>query len=174
MEDGGGHIPPTLLDEEQKENNCRRLSSRAGGSGLMWVKPRRPLWRKSIIDPAASRPVTEQRHIRRLMLFFAIVYAVEGIGQGRFGIIFQPLSYYLKVNGWSPVEVTAYFAVLNFPWVIKPAFGLVSDFVPLFGYRRKSYLLISSALSAASYGGIAILTEPRDFALLLLFTSYAM
>jgi Na+/melibiose symporter-like transporter len=108
------------------------------------------------------------------MLFFAIVYVVEGIGQARVGIIYQPLSYHLKVNGWTPLEVTAYFAVLNFPWVIKPVFGLISDFVPLFGYRRKSYLLISSALSAASYGGIAILTEPRDFALLLLLTSYAM
>src|ERR1051325_10809412 len=108
------------------------------------------------------------------MVFFAIVFAVEGIGQARVGIILQPLSYYLKVNGWSPLQVTAYFAVLNFPWVIKPVFGLISDFVPLFGYRRKSYLLISSALSAASYGGIVILIEPRDFALLLLLTSYAM
>jgi MFS family permease len=108
------------------------------------------------------------------MLFFAIVYAVEGIGQARVGIIFQPLTYYLKVNGWSPLEVTAYFAVLNFPWVIKPVFGLVSDFVPLFGYRRKSYLILSSLGAIGAYAGIAIVTEPREFAFLLLLTSYAM
>src|SRR5215468_8336099 len=118
--------------------------------------------------------MTEQQHMRRLMLFFAIVYVVEGIGQARVGVIFQPLSYYLKIKGWTPVEVTAYFAVLNFPWIIKPVFGLVSDFVPLFGYRRKSYLIISSAASAAAYGGIAVWTEPREFALLLLLTAYAM
>src|SRR5919197_6073937 len=108
--------------------------------------------------------LTEQRDIRRLMLFFAIVYVVEGIGQARVGIIFQPLSYYLKVNGWSPVEVTAYFAVFNFPWVIKPAFGLVSDFVPLLGYRRKSYLILSSLGAAGAYGGIALLSAPAQFA----------
>jgi MFS family permease len=118
--------------------------------------------------------MTEQRAIRRLMMFFAIVYVVEGIGQARFGVIFQPLSYFLKVKGWTPVEVTAYFAVLNFPWVIKPVFGLVSDFVPLFGYRRKSYLILSSLVAAGAYAWIAYLTEPSEFATLLVLTSYAM
>ena len=90
----------------------------------------------------------EQRATRRLMLFFAIVFAVEGIGQARVGVILQPLPNFLKTNGWSPLQVTAYFAVLNFPWVIKPVFGLVSDFLPLFGYRRTSYLLLASAGAA--------------------------
>lgn len=108
------------------------------------------------------------------MLFFAIVYLVEGIGQARVGIIYQPLTAYLKVGGWTPVEVAAYFAVLNFPWIIKPAFGIVSDFVPLFGYRRKSYLVVASLCAAGAYGWIARLSEPGVFALPLLLTSYAM
>jgi MFS family permease len=108
------------------------------------------------------------------MLFFAIVYVVEGIGQARVGIIFQPLNYYLKDIGWTPVQVTAYLAILNFPWIIKPVFGLVSDFIPLFGYRRKSYLIISSLCAAGAYAGIARLVEPGEFASLLLLTSYAM
>ena len=108
------------------------------------------------------------------MLFFAIVYVVEGIGQARVGIIYQPLTYYLKVTGWTPLEVTAYFAALNFPWIIKPLFGLVSDFVPLFGYRRKSYLIVSGICAAGAYAWIARLTEPGEFALLLVLTSYAM
>jgi MFS family permease len=112
--------------------------------------------------------------VRRLMLFFAIVYVVEGIGQARVGVILQPLTNFLKTHGWTPLQVTAYFGVLNFPWIIKPVFGLVSDFVPLFGYRRKSYLLIASAAAALSFAGIAWLGEPSQFALLLLLTSYAM
>src|SRR5437588_728301 len=90
----------------------------------------------------------ESRAVGRLMLFFAIVFAVEGIGQARVGIILQPLTYYLKTEGWSPLEVTAYFGALNFPWIIKPVFGLISDFVPLFGYRRTSYLILASAAAA--------------------------
>jgi MFS family permease len=108
------------------------------------------------------------------MLFFAVVYVVEGIGQARVGIIYQPLTHYLKDIGWTPVQVTAYFAILNFPWIIKPVFGLVSDFIPLFGYRRKSYLIISSICAAGAYAGIARLVEPSEFALLLVLTSYAM
>ena len=108
------------------------------------------------------------------MLFFVIVYLVEGIGQARVGIIYQPLTSYLKVGGWTPVEVAAYFAVLNFPWIIKPVFGLVSDFVPLFGYRRKSYLIIASLCASGAYGWMARLSEPGAFAPLLLLTSYAM
>ncbi len=108
------------------------------------------------------------------MLFFAIVYLVEGIGQARVGIIYQPLTHYLKEIGWTALQVTAYFAVLNFPWVIKPVFGLVSDFVPLFGYRRKGYLIVASLCALVGYTGIARLSEPGEFALLLLLTSYAM
>ena len=108
------------------------------------------------------------------MLFFAVVYLVEGIGQARVGIIYQPLTSYLKSGGWSPVEVAAYFAVLNFPWIIKPVFGLVSDFVPLLGYRRKSYLVVASLCAAGGYGWMARSTDPAAFALPLLLTAYAM
>ncbi len=71
------------------------------------------------------------------MPFFAVVFVVEGIGQARVGILAQPLTHYLKQPGWTPLQATAYLALLNFPWIIKPVFGLVSDFVPLLGYRRK-------------------------------------
>ena len=108
------------------------------------------------------------------MLFFAIVYVVEGIGQGRVGIVFQPISFYLKEIGWTPLDVTAYLALLNFPWVIKPIFGLVSDFVPLLGYRRKSYLVIASVAAAISFGWISRLSDPASIAPLFLLTAYAM
>jgi len=108
------------------------------------------------------------------MLFFATVYVVEGIGQGRVGIVYQPINYYLKEIGWTPLEVAAYLSLFNFAWVIKPAYGLLSDFVPLFGLRRKSYLILSSILAAASYAWVARLSAPAEFAPLLVLTSYAM
>lgn len=112
--------------------------------------------------------------IRRLMLFFAIVFVAEGIDQGRVGVILQPLTNYLKTQGWSPLEVTAYFGALNFPWVIKPLYGLVSDFVPLFGYRRTSYLMLASAAAVMAYAAIAWLGEPAAIAPFLVLTAYCM
>src|SRR6266436_7186878 len=128
----------------------------------------------SIAYPAPSRTAEESRHISRLMLFFAIVYVVEGIGQARVGVIFQPLNNYLKVIGWTPVQVTAYLAILNFPWIIKPVYGLVSDFIPLFGYRRKAYLVLANGAAAAAYFWVASLTAPGEILFALLLTSYAM
>ncbi len=108
------------------------------------------------------------------MLFFALVYVVEGLGQTG-GLIAQPLNYFLKqVYGWSPVQVTAWLTVLNLPWIIKPVYGIVSDFVPLFGYRRKAYLVLANAVAAVAYFGVTRFTEPGALILVLLVTAYAM
>ena len=108
------------------------------------------------------------------MVFFALVYVVEGLGQTG-GLIAQPLNYFLKETyGWTPVQVTAYLTVLNFPWIIKPVYGIVSDFVPLFGYRRKAYLVLANAAAAAAYLWVAGLTAPGAILLGLLLTAYAM
>ncbi len=101
----------------------------------------------------AAEPSLERRQVGRLMLFFALVYVVEGLGQTG-GLLAQPLNYYLKeAYGWTPVQVTAGLTVLNLPWIIKPVYGVVSHFVPLFGYRRKAYLILSNALAAARFSG---------------------
>lgn len=116
----------------------------------------------------------EKRLISHLLWFFALVYIVEGLGQV-VGLIAQPLTYYLKqVHGWTPVQVTAFITLFNVPWVIKPVYGLVSDFVPLFGYRRKSYLLIANVAAAAGYFWATQIDVPSLLLLALMVTAYAM
>ena len=108
------------------------------------------------------------------MLFFALVYVVEGLGQTG-GLIAQPLNYYLKqVYGWTPLQVTGWLTMLTLPWIIKPVYGIVSDFVPLFGYRRKAYLILANAAGTAAYLWVTQLTDPRPLILVLLLTAYAM
>jgi len=108
------------------------------------------------------------------MMFFALVYVVEGIGQTG-GLIAQPLNYFLKQNyGWTPVQVTAYLTVLNLPWIIKPVYGIVSDFLPLFGYRRKTYLVLANAAAAGAYCWVTQITAPSELVFVLLLTAYGM
>ncbi|HEV2301863.1 MAG TPA: MFS transporter [Stellaceae bacterium] len=129
---------------------------------------------EEILSAPAAAPLDEARHIRRLMVFFAVVYVVEGFGQVG-GLISQPLSFYLKeAKGWSPLQVTAYLTIFNFPWIIKPVYGIVSDFVPLFGYRRKAYLILANALGAIAYFSATRLGESHTLGLVLLLTAYAM
>jgi MFS family permease len=128
--------------------------------------------------PSVSQlPVAEaedRRSINRLMLFFALVYIAEGIGEVD-GLIAQPLSFYLKeVHGWTALQVSAYLTIFNFPWIIKPIYGALSDFVPLFGYRRKPYLLAANIVAACGFFWVTHLTAPGELLWALQFTAYAM
>jgi predicted MFS family arabinose efflux permease len=111
----------------------------------------------------------------RLMLFFAVVYAVEGIGQAKSGVVWQPLTHFLKqALGWSPVEISASLAVLDVPWVIKPLYGLVSDFLPIAGYRRRPYLLLAAGAAAIAFAWVGTLTAPGGIIPALVVTAVAM
>jgi len=123
-------------------------------------------------DRAAALP--DGGVVRRLMVFFGIVYVVEGLGQTG-GLIAQPLTYFLKEShGWTPVQVTAFLTLFNLPWVIKPLYGAVSDFVPLFGYRRKTYLVLANLLAIGAFLWVARATDPGELAFALLLTAYGM
>src|SRR5271163_2703144 len=125
-------------------------------------------------SPQSNELPEAKRAINRLLVFFALVYVVEGLGQ-IVGLIAQPLNYYLKeVHGWTPFQVTAFLTLFNLPWIIKPVYGLISDFVPLFGYRRKSYLIIANIAAVAGYLWASRLTEPSDLIFALMLTAYAM
>jgi MFS family permease len=131
----------------------------------------------SLTESASNSPddkLGDKRLIGHLLWFFALVYIVEGLGQV-VGLISQPLTYYLKqVHGWTPVQVTAYLALFNLPWIIKPVYGLISDFVPLFGYRRKSYLLIVNVAAVCGFIWASQLTAPGELVFALSVTAYAM
>jgi MFS family permease len=108
------------------------------------------------------------------MIFLALVYVAEGLGQVA-GLINQPLTYYLKsVFGWAPDRVTEYLAILTFPWVIKPLYGLISDFVPLFGYRRKTYLFLSNFLAVGAYMWMTRITDAHQIIIALMLTAFGM
>ena len=87
---------------------------------------------------------------KRLAVLFAIVY----FAQGMWYLPNQTITISLKDRGLSAGQVADFFAITIIPWLIKPVYGLISDFVLLFGYRRKSYLYLSSA--AAGLAGLVL------------------
>ena len=46
--------------------------------------------------------------------------------------------------GLEPDKLSYIYSIVSIPWLFKPIFGYISDTYPIFGYRRKSYLLIFS------------------------------
>ncbi len=112
--------------------------------------------------------------VRRLLIFIALVNLAEGLGQVG-GVINQPLVYYLKeALGWAPDQVTRYIALLIIPWVIKPIYGLLSDFVPILGYRRRPYLILANLLTVGGFLWITGLTAPAQILIALYITAFGM
>jgi predicted MFS family arabinose efflux permease len=107
---------------------------------------------------------------RRLAALFAVVY----FAQGMWYLPNQAVTIVLKERGLSAGQVADFFFISTVPWLIKPVYGLVSDFVPLFGRRRQSYLLLTSALAAGAGFVLGLGVEPTYGWLAGLFTVMAL
>ena len=64
---------------------------------------------------------------QRLAILFAVVY----FSQGMWYLPQQTLTIVLKERGLSAAQVATFFSITAIPWFLKPAYGLLSDFVPL-------------------------------------------
>jgi Na+/melibiose symporter-like transporter len=83
---------------------------------------------------------------KRLAVLFGVVY----FAQGMWYLPSQTITIVLKDRGLSPGQVADFGLITVVPWFIKPLYGLLSDFLPLFGRRRQSYFLLTSALAGVT------------------------
>jgi MFS family permease len=105
--------------------------------------------------------------VRRLALLFAIVY----FAQGMWYLPNQAITIALKERGFGAQQVGEFFTFTTIPWLLKPVYGLISDFVPLFGRRRTSYFLLTTALAAGFGFALATRAEFSYWWLVGLFTA---
>lgn len=104
-----------------------------------------------------------------MSVLFGTMYFVQGIGEPTEGLLAQPVKSLLK--GWHhrPLDIILFGSLLVFPWFLKPLYGLMSDFVPIGGYRRRSYLALTSGVSAAALLGLFFFPMPPGSWYSLLF-----
>jgi MFS family permease len=102
----------------------------------------------------AEQPVP----LQRLFVFFATVYVVQGVAEPKAGLATQPIFFLLKDEmRLSAAETAAFFALIGIAWNVKPLYGLLSDLVPLLGKRRRSYLLLTTAVAALGWLALGML-----------------
>lgn len=107
-----------------------------------------------------------------MFFLFGLAYFAQSFAQLG-GLIGQPLNYYLKEElGLSTAEVSEYLAIASLPWVIKPLYGLISDYVPLFGYRRKTWLMVLNLLGASGFLWLSGLTDTGSLIVALTLTAF--
>jgi MFS family permease len=107
---------------------------------------------------------------KRLAVLFGIVY----FAQGMWYLPNQTITISLKDGGLSAGQVATFFAITTVPWLIKPVYGLLSDFVPLFGYHRKSYLLLTSSTAAAAGLFLGVTGDHAYWRMAAIFTLMAL
>ncbi|CAN4099609.1 unnamed protein product [Withania somnifera] len=88
----------------------------------------------------------------------AMVYFVQGV----LGLSDLAVSFYLKDNlHLDPAETAVISGFSSLPWLVKPLYGFISDSFPLFGYRRRSYLVLSGLLGALSWFLMATFVDSK-------------
>ncbi|KAI4345654.1 hypothetical protein L6164_012754 [Bauhinia variegata] len=88
----------------------------------------------------------------------AMVYFVQGV----LGLARLAVSFYLKDDlHLDPAETALISGFSALPWLVKPLYGFISDSVPLFGYRRRSYLVLSGLLGALSWSLMATFVDNK-------------
>ncbi len=86
------------------------------------------------------------------LLGILLVYFVQGV----LGLARLAVSFFLKDElGLSPATVAALTGIAALPWMVKPLLGFLADGLPLWGYRRRSYLALSGVFGALAWAGLA-------------------
>lgn len=86
-----------------------------------------------------------------LVMIIAAQHILKGFvgGGGEEGLIGMPVFFLLKEPPLKleAAELQIAKACMIAPWALRPLIGIVSDSIPIFGYRKLSYMVITSVLS---------------------------
>jgi MFS family permease len=108
---------------------------------------------------------------RRLAWIFAIVY----FAQGMWYLPNLSITFLLKDRfGLGAGQTATFFLITTIPWLCKPVYGLISDFVPLFGRRRQSYFLLTTGLAVVMGLTLASMGSYTYWTLAALFTAMGL
>ena len=109
--------------------------------------------------PGASG--VDERRVARLKWVIGTPYFVQGTSN----LAEIPILYFIKFTlGMGDAGGQLFSSLRGIGWLVKPLWGLISDRIPLFGYRRKSWFVLMACLAvvfwglaaALAYGGVRV------------------
>lgn len=104
-------------------------------------EPKRRVWNCVCIPIHWFNMLSREMH----WSFVFGVVVVYGISQGVGGAFATVgTKYYMKdVQKVQPSEAQVYSGITSIPWIVKPLWGLLTDVVPIFGFRRRPYFIFA-------------------------------
>ncbi|ETI53027.1 hypothetical protein L917_03718 [Phytophthora nicotianae] len=108
------------------------------------------------------------------LVLITVVYVVQGFSS----FTALAVNYFFKDNlGLQPTQSQLLQMIVKVPWRVKPIYGILSDSLPLFGYHRKSYMMMCSVLQTAATLVMAVpdlVTTPAIAVLMLMLQSLSV
>jgi folate/biopterin transporter len=102
-------------------------------------------------------------------LFYFItcwIFFVQGISS----MSDMAVSYFYKDTlKTDPATLSTVTSLTALPWTIKPLYGFLSDGWPIFGYRRKPYIIIAGAVGSVSWFCMAVFVNDVWFGFACMF-----
>ncbi|KAM0917122.1 hypothetical protein ACQ4PT_009747 [Festuca glaucescens] len=104
------------------------------------------------------RRLSRELHWSFVLAVFAVYGACQGVGNA-VGVV--AATYYCKdVLRVQPAAAQFYQGIVNSPWVVKPIWGLLTDVVPVAGYRRRPYFLLAGVIGVSSMLMLSLQSNP--------------
>ncbi|XP_078443505.1 putative folate-biopterin transporter 2 [Wolffia australiana] len=117
-----------LTEDPVRETEKSEIKNHASlSSPLRWIKM-----------------LAEEMHWSSVMGVLIVYGISQGVGGGLGRVA---IDYYWKdVQKIQPSESQVYQGITYIPWMVKPVWGLLTDLVPVAGYRRRPYLIFAGIL----------------------------
>ncbi|KAE9586911.1 putative folate-biopterin transporter, major facilitator superfamily domain-containing protein [Lupinus albus] len=98
------------------------------------------------------------------------VIVIYGVSQGLGGALSSVgTKYYMKdIQKVQPSEAQVYSGITYIPWIVKPLWGLLTDVLPIFGYRRRPYFILAGFIGVI---GMLLLSLHKNLHLVLALLS---
>ena len=98
---------------------------------------------------------SDERDVRRFKWVIGVPYFVQGTSN----LTTIPTIYFIKnVLAMGDAGGQLFDSLRSAGWLVKPLWGYISDRVPLFGYRRKSWYVLMAVLALVFWAFSAVLS----------------
>ncbi|KAF4655321.1 hypothetical protein FOL47_009483 [Perkinsus chesapeaki] len=117
-------------------------------------------------DSSASSAIDKGVRLRWWLMMYTTF--TEGLEEG----LQLNVVYYMKEDLlMSPATSALIWGISRIPWLLKPILAFISDSIPIFGYRRKPYLIGSAGVHVISLCLLSLCHAPHSLILPLLCLS---
>src|SRR6185295_13170353 len=151
-----------------RPSRVENVAARGDPQSLQPLQPAPPVASSQPIGSPALADRSAGASIAGLGATFALLYFVQGIVDPSEGILSQPIKSLLRHWEYSSATTAWFFSALSLPWAIKPVYGLLTDFIPLAGSRRRRYLLLTTAIASIALMAVYLLPLSAGIVPLLL------